>query len=449
MWVNSITLRNIKCFNSIDISFIESGRNNSDTKSHRWVTILGENGTGKSTILQSLGLLLAGPEAAKELLPRPEGWVRNRREVGEIAISIHREDLDAGEFGRQRPRKKFSYKYNITGNTPVSVSAQTYTEPIIIEERSKILSWLRVNAFASKGSIGWFSTGYGAFRRLSRNGQILVPSLDQPTRSSNFLAQFDEDKAMNSFERWLVQLDFRQAKDPKDQQARRMRIIGEQAITRLLPGNVRIAEVTPNGRIIFLVNGQPIQTLGLSDGFRSVIALAGDLIWRLMQAFPDLDDPTQGPGVVLIDELDIHLHPLWQREIAGWLREVFPNIQFIVATHSPLVAIGAGSDALTLKLESTDSGITVEPSPDLSAYDVDRALRSPAFELESTHSPETQEKINRYYQLMQRRNILDETEKGELEALSIFMRENRPINPPPEPGSLDARIEAFLAERLP
>ncbi len=65
----------------------------------------------------------------------------------------------------------------------------------------------------------------------------------------------------------------------------------------------------------------------LSDGERSFIAILGDMIRRLALANPDLDDPLQGHGVVLIDELELHLHPTWQRQIVGNLRETFPNIE--------------------------------------------------------------------------------------------------------------------------
>jgi len=444
MWVQKLTLKNIKCFQDTEILFAH------DKKRRPWTTLLGENGVGKSTILQSLGLLLAGPEASKELLPRPTGWVGNPAQLGQLSVIIHQEDNDAGAFGRERVRRAFSYAYQITGDRPVLVGSQTYTEPAILEKSSDMLSWLRTNAFASRGPGGWFAAGYSAFRRLTRVSQVLIPSLDQPTRASNFQAQFDEDRALSSFERWMVYLDFRQAKDSNDVRAKRMREIGEKAITRLLPGTVKIAEVTATGLIVFEVNGKQVPTISLSDGFRSVIALSGDLIWRLLQAFPDLDDPTQASGVVLIDELDIHLHPEWQRKIAGWLREVFPNLQFIVATHSPFVAIGAGEGALTLRLEVAETGgIRITESPDLSTYDVDRALRSPAFGLKTTFSPQTESRRREYHELGRRRQALDATEREKFKQLELFMKEVRPSEVPPEEGSLDERIVEFLKEQLP
>ncbi len=451
MWVESITLDNIKCFQKEEITF---SRNPGAARRHRakpynWITLLGENGTGKSTILQALGLLLAGPEAAKELLPRPTGWIRDPSKPGKLSAVLHKEDNDTGIFGENKRRQTFAYSYFVTGTTAVQVGKETYTEPALIEEPSSILSWLRTNAFAS-GNKGWFAVGYGPFRRLTRVSQVLIPSLDQPKRSSNFFTQFNEDTALSSFERWMVYLDYRLAKDKNDTRAQQMRRVGEAAITKLLPGDVKIAEVTADGLIHFTVNGQKVPTISLSDGFRSVIALAGDLIWRLLQAFPDLEEPTQASGVVLIDELDIHLHPSWQREIAGWLREVFPNLQFFVATHSPLVAAGGGEDALTLRLEMVEGELQAKQIPyhDLAA-DSDRTLRSPAFSLESTYPPPTDRKIKRYHELNRKKGKLIGSEKDEYKQLELFIQEVRPIGIPPEPGGLEARMEAFLEKNLP
>ena len=75
----------------------------------------------------------------------------------------------------------------------------------------------------------------------------------------------------------------------------------------------------------------------LSDGEKTFLALIGDLCHRLVLANPTLPDPLQGEGIVLIDEIDLHLHPEWQGDFATKLNEVFPNIQFIITTHSPHV----------------------------------------------------------------------------------------------------------------
>ena len=451
MWVESITLSNIKCFREEKIFFTRNSTTSKNVKPCSWITLLGENGVGKSTLLQALALLLAGPEAAKELLPRPTGWVSDSSKPGKLSAVLHQDEVDAGTFGKKQITKIFSYSYFVTGETPTTIKVgkdnkETYTEPALIEENSRFLSWLRTNAFASNTK-GWFAVGYGAFRRLNRINQSTLPSLDSPKRSNNFRTQFDEDKPINSFEQWMVHLEFRIAKG--DNEAIKKRDIGVKVIESLLPGDAKIAEVTTDGQIKFLVNGRKVPTIGLSDGYRSVIALAGDLIWRLMQAFPDLEDPTQASGVVLIDELDIHLHPYWQRQIAGWLQNIFPNLQFVIATHSPLVAAGGGEDALTLRLELVDGEVEVRQVENISAYDADYILRSPAFGLESTHSPATQNKIKRFYELDRNRYNLAEENQQEYDELRKFMQTAQPIGGPPEPGSLEARTKAFLEENLP
>ena len=75
----------------------------------------------------------------------------------------------------------------------------------------------------------------------------------------------------------------------------------------------------------------------LSDGQRAILALAGDLAWRMARGNPQLEDPLASEAIVLIDEVGLHLHPSWQQRILNDLRRTFPNAQFVVSTHSPQV----------------------------------------------------------------------------------------------------------------
>jgi hypothetical protein len=305
---------------------------------------------------------------------------------------------------------------------------------------------LRKTAFTSTGK-GWFAVGYGAFRRLTRKSQIIVPSLESQARYTNFLTQFSEDEPLSAFERWMVYLDYRIAKIG-DKDAQRQKDIGISAINALLPDGTRFDSVTAEGRILFDIGGSKVPTIGLSDGYRSVLALSGDLVWRLIQSFPDTTDPLREEGVVLIDELDIHLHPIWQRDIAQLLQEQFPNLQFIVATHSPLIASGAGENSLTLKFSMVGSKAKVETIKNISALSVDNILRSPAFEYISPYSPQTQGKIDRYDILLPKKDHLNNDEKKEFKQLQLFVQEARPFGGPPAPGSLEAKIDAFLGVKL-
>ena len=440
MWVEELRIENIKCFDGQTLRFTKK------EEPYRWVTFLSENGGGKSTALQTLALLLAGPESVQNLMPRPLAWLRDEERPGRISVRIHQGNGDPGRFGEERVTRSFGYSYHVTGSKPIEIRNRRYNEPTIVENVEKRLSWLRQNAFTSKG-FGWFAVGYGAFRRLTRSSQIIVPSLEQQARFTNFITQFNEDEPLSAFERWMVYLDYRISK-ANDSDAKRVKDIGIDAINRLLPVGARFDRVTEEGRICFNINGVIVPTIALSDGYRSILALAGDLVWRLILAFPKSENPLEQEGVALIDELDIHLHPIWQRHIAGWLREKFPKLQFIVATHSPLVAAGAGEDALTLKFDMEDGKSLVKQIPGLASKNVDQILQSEAFALVSPFSPQMQAKIDRYDALTKKGNKRKPHEEDELQRLLPFMEEARPFGGAPQPDSLDARIEDYLEKAL-
>ena len=437
MRVESFSLENLRCFENETIPLRDKA----------WITLLGPNGCGKSTALQSLALLLAGPEGAQKLLPRPVGWLRNEDLRGRLAIRIGQSEHDPGQFGTDKIRKHFGYSFSMVGGKTLTLNNKTYTEPGIVENPQRTMTWLRQNALTSTGK-GWFAVGYGAFRRLTRKSQIIVPSLEPQARYMNFQTQFIEDEPLSAFEQWMVYLDYRIAKGQgEDKEARAQRDLGIAAINQLLPNDAHFDSVSSEGRIIFDIEGVKVPTLSLSDGYRSLLALGGDLIWRLLQSFPDTEDPLREEGIVLIDELDIHLHPIWQRDIAQLLRKQFPNLQFIVATHSPLIAAGAGEDALTLKFSLEEGKAVIEEVPNVSALRVDAILQSSAFGLVSPFSPQTQEKIDHYDDLISKKH-LSTAERSDLNQLELFFQSSRPFDTPKKPGSLDARIESFLERTL-
>lgn len=134
-----------------------------------------------------------------------------------------------------------------------------------------------------------------------------------------------------------------------------------RAITTFLGGfqNLRVEEEPL--RLLVDKGGESLDLSQLSDGERSFLALICDLGRRLALANPDrtvLDNPLDGSGVVMIDELELHLHPRWQLDVVENLRATFPNIQFIATTHSPFI-LQTARDGETINL---DGPVAVEPS---------------------------------------------------------------------------------------
>jgi predicted ATP-binding protein involved in virulence len=116
-----------------------------------------------------------------------------------------------------------------------------------------------------------------------------------------------------------------------------------QAIYSVLPGDFSSLRVerTPRPRMSIVKQGTKLFLDQLSDGEKCLLAMSGDLARRMAIANPGLEKPLESPGVVLIDEVDLHLHPEWQRKVVPALERTFPNCQFIVTTHSPQVLSGA------------------------------------------------------------------------------------------------------------
>jgi len=106
---------------------------------------------------------------------------------------------------------------------------------------------------------------------------------------------------------------------------------------------------------------EPVSFHQLAAGYRSIISMVGDMILRLFDTQPDVYDPAELSGIVIIDELDLHLHPKWQKRLPGLLSKIFPRVQFIASTHSPIPLLGAPEHSVFLKVNrDAEKGITVE-----------------------------------------------------------------------------------------
>jgi hypothetical protein len=137
-------------------------------------------------------------------------------------------------------------------------------------------------------------------------------------------------------------------------------------------GQARLIAQTADGLV-------PVSELGL--GYQSTLAWVVDLASRLFTAFPDSPDPLAEPCVVLVDEIDIHLHPRWQRTLLEEISAIFKNAQFIVTAHSPLI-VQAAPDANVAVLRRRGDHVTIEQGPgEVRGWRVDQILTSDLFGL--------------------------------------------------------------------
>jgi hypothetical protein len=252
---------------------------------------------------------------------------------------------------------------------------------------------------------GWFSAGYGAFRRLSGASGDLV---DPKGRAARHLTLFREDAALTDCEAWLTSL-YGQSIDPENpnrDEAARQLTGARAALNRLLPAEVQLVKLTSQGAIFGQARtGLSVSLRQLSDGYRSFLAMTIDLLRHTLRAGATVDAAgvVDCEGVVLIDEVDAHLHPRWQREIGPQLCAAFPKLQFIVSTHSPLIAQTAREGGL-FRLVQTEAGATIAPFTErVLGRRVEQLLTSPLFGLASSLDKETEALVARRAALEARR----------------------------------------------
>lgn len=467
MYLKKITIKHIKCFAHLEIDFSE-GRG-----IRLWTTLFGKNGLGKSTLLQAIGATLAGPAAVRELLPVAEGWVRRGEPYGEIEAELLWTEDDALIQGWPKRKTPYIARYIVTGDNPdrlpESVAEEYYyTVPTVVpwsgelrgkerENVTKDMRRLQQTAYA-EGKPGWLGCGYGPFRRLSGGGQDADKILYAERKSARFVTLFREDAALTSATEWLIKLH-NTAREGDKGSERALKQVKDAFATELFPESTKL-EVDARTALLQVGDQQPVPLRDLSDGYRSMLALSIDLLRWLINAFPEANNPMHCPGVVLIDELDAHLHPDWQRKIGHWLRDKFPYIQFIIATHSPFLAqvaqidtsdpTGAELDDARLGgnivLEQTDEGVQarpdVEPVQDLR---IDQILQSPLFDLDSLYSPKTEEKLNRHLELHRKQESgqLSPSEKQDFEQLELW-RESLPMLTDPNERQLEQILQKAI-----
>jgi hypothetical protein len=427
MYLREITLKNIKCFSELKLNFGTEGGG-----VRRWTALLGQNGVGKSTLLQAIAVPLAGPGATRELLPIAEGWVRQGEHYGEIDSVLLWTAGDA-QLPRWPKTTPYNARFIVSGSNPdalpeVLSATDRPTVPTIIEwagmgdgrQREKInkqISRLKKTAYA-EGKPGWLACGYGPFRRLSGGSQDADKILYSGRRAARFVTLFREDAALTNATEWLIELH-NTSRENDVASGRSLDFVKAAFESEFLLERTKL-HITARSALLQIEKREAVPFRNLSDGYRSMLALGIDLLRWLIQAFPESADPLGQHGVVLIDELDAHLHPRWQQRIGTWLLKKFPNLQFIVATHSPFLAQIAEPGGNVILM---DTGREVKSRSDMASVSTWRAdqILTELFGLESTRSPEMERKFARYLalELKRRGGVLQEREQAEHRQLSL------------------------------
>jgi hypothetical protein len=259
---------------------------------------------------------------------------------------------------------------------------------------------------------------YGAGRRV---GAALLSDSgpDDPTASL-----FSDKADLRNPEEWLLRLDYAASKpsDVQEQQRGRLAQVKELLLS-VLPEvkDIRLtssggAQPTPRAEFKTPYGWVPLRHLGY--GYQTLITWVTDLANRMVERYPDSPSPLAEPAVVVVDEIDLHLHPLWQRQLMDFLTERFPNTQFIATAHSPLVAQAAADANLAVLRREGDRVVIDNDVENIRGWRIDQILTSGLFGLPSARPPHLERLLAERKQLLTKPELTaaDRRRLAEIEA---------------------------------
>lgn len=323
MYIEQIEIGNFRTFKKTKITFCHSDKDYDVSqmpkpKLPNLNLLLANNGYGKSSFLKAIALAALGPAVGRSgiypyrLIRREKGQTKLMPARLNARFRTHEQD--------QAPLR------NILSDVS-----------IIPEGDLELLEWTSSDeklwhpVFSSQ-SDAFFMVGYGATRRVSRSSRYENVDKRSSPRAGRVMGLFEEEFSLRPMNAWLPAYSESRKLRGRYVQARNLlnRIVGKDGWH--FTGN-RDKE----GEYLFERKGVEVPFPALSDGNRAFLGWLGDLLYHVCETCPSGKKLVQNKGIVMVDEIDLHLHPKWQMSILPTLAKELPNLQFIVTSHSPLI----------------------------------------------------------------------------------------------------------------
>ncbi len=230
---------------------------------------------------------------------------------------------------------------------------------------------------------------------------------------------FSTNANLRNPEEWLLRLHYSiKASELQAQQQQKHLDQVKMVLLEILPeveeiGVVVGTGVNPVSRVEFQTKYGQVPLRQLGYGYQTLIAWIVDFANRMMERYPDSPNPLAEPAVVLVDEIDLHLHPTWQRQLIGHLTKNFPNTQFIATAHSPLVVQAAADANIAVLRREGDHVVIDNDAKAIRGWRIDQVLTSDLFGLPTARPPQFDDLLKRRTELRSK-GRLTAAEKREL-----------------------------------
>jgi hypothetical protein len=417
----SLRVRDVRCFGPEQILELRAD----DGRIAKWTVILGDNGVGKTTLLQCLHALepVVWGSRASDWTSWPGTTTRtpfdmlSRSGMAEPALEAH-----VAIDSKLGCTPSSQMRLDMVWHSPTGTRGSLAPAP----------------------ALTMFACGYGASRKPGAATLAGHASEDATTL-------FDEQALLLDAEEWFLQSDYAAARTDSETARMRSEKIRETLID-LLP-DVDDLEVVgldlqpPRPALRARTPYGWVRVGDLSLGYRTLMAWVIDFAARMFARYPDSDNPLAEPAVCLVDEIDLHLHPTWQRKLIDFLDQRFPNTQFIVTAHSPLVVQAAEhANIAVLRRHEGDDFVTIHNDLDaVRGWRVDQILTSDLFGLDGSRSPQINELLRERAAILGQ-SKLDDADERRLVEIDALLDD--------APGETRADQDAWrlirqFAERLP
>lgn len=340
--------------------------------------LLGDNGSGKTTVLRAIAATAFGP-AAKDIL-RDSSIVRLGKTEGllQAGVCLHEQDRSTEKH------RTLAVGLDRMGER-LDVTTRLDVQSDWIPERSQKFDDAEYKDFwkpvYESQNDAFFIVGYGATRLVEQLDKYNpgARSKVRPMRDQRVASLFEDSFSLIPLASWLPQLK------PRSRYEQVVKLLNAM----IKPGRFEFGgQQDKRGDYMFQRGELAIPFQSLSDGYRAYIGWVGDLLHHLCFGCPSGNELVDMHGIVLVDEVDLHLHPKWQMKVLEKISKIFPKLQFIVTSHSPLVASSLEwMNVFTLKTNGNDNQTVAKRlKQSIHGLDADQVLLSEFFGLKTTRA---------------------------------------------------------------